>query len=318
MILRGFMGNWPYKLLALAAAIVLAAYVHSERNPRTTASIDAEIMALNNKQGHTVRLSPAKVSIALQGPKSEVDALIGIIRSGDIKPTVDVAQLKPGNYKIPIVFVVPNALAPSVNAQPVVRKADVSIESTSNRKMSVQVKVKTSPPLGSAVGPIRIDPPTASIKGPSSVVESVTALQVVCDPTPLKPSVDELAPIKAVDARGRQVKGVEINPEEAHVILKLVEAPASKAVFVQPNVTGQPQYPYRVTKISVVPNSVTLKGKPEVLAGTTVLATDVVDISDTNTDTIRRVGLHLPPGVQIEGAASVRVFVRVAPGTGQQ
>ncbi len=145
----------------------------------------------------------------------------------------------------------------------------------------------------------------------------VARLVVLVDPTPLRPSSDDFEPIKALDVRGNEVIGVDVEPQGAHVALKLVEAPASKSVFVSPGYVGQPQFPFRVVQVSVTPSFVTVRGRPEVLAGTAIIATDDVDVTGAVADLVRYVTLRIPPGIEVEGSRQVKVTIRIQqPGPG--
>jgi YbbR domain-containing protein len=297
--------------VALGTAIILFTYVHGERNPQTTASVDATVLPLHRQDGYIARISPERISISLQGPKSEVDAVIGVLKSGEIRPTVDLGKLSPGVHNAQVDVAIPDGLAASTIVKPVVPTISVTIETKSSRAMTVRARAKNPPPIGFAVGEPAIDPAIATVSGASSLVNSVARLEVVTDLTTLRPSVDEDVKITAINSMGEAIKGLNISPSSAHIAVRLVEAPASKAVFVQPSVTGQPQFPYKVIRISVAPNSVTLKGKPERLAGTSIITTDDVDVRSATSDIVRYVGLHVPPGVEIEGSGSVKVTIKI-------
>lgn len=314
MSLRKLLRNWPYKLLALATAIVLATYVHTERNPWTSVSVDAVVQTMHLQDDYIAKLSGDRISVLVNGPKSDVENVSSLIKSGDIKAVADLAKLAPGKHNVQLSITLPDALAGGVTVQPVTQVVSVTIDATSSRTMPVQVRVKSSPPIGFAVGEASINPSTATVSGAGSLVDCVAKLVVVVDPTPLRPSVDEYAGIKALDAENNEIKGVKVAPVDTHVALKLVEAPASKAVFVAPTIVGQPEFPYRVSKVTVTPSSVTVKGRPERLAGMSILSTDEIDVAGATSDIVRYVSLHVPPGIEIDDGSSVKVTVRISSG----
>lgn len=314
MSVRKLLSNWPYKLLALGTAIILASYVHSERNPWTTASLDMTVQAVNIQDGHVARPRLDKVAVSLRGPKSDVDAVIALAKSGEAKALVDLEGRQAGVHDTPVKINIPNSMTRNLTVQPVLQHIMVTVDAVSSRTMPLQVRIKSSPPIGLSASQPSVNPATATVSGGSSLVNSVARLVVIVDPTPLKPSVDEYAAIKALDARGNEVRGVDVAPDDAHVSMKLVETPANKAVFVSPSITGQPEFPYRVTKVSVTPSSIMVRGKPERLAGTSIILTDDVDVSGATADIVRYVGLHVPPGIDIEGAGRVKVTIRIVAG----
>jgi len=311
MALRGLLKNWPYKLLALGAAIILTTYVHGERNPWVSTTMDLRLDPGKPQKGYVVTsLSQDTVTISLEGLKADVDG----VKPSEVRAWIDVPKLQTGTYSLPVRVSLPQALERKVAARPTVPNVSATIEELSSRVLPIEARIKTSPPIGYAPGEPSITPSTVTVSGGSSVVERIARLVVIVDPTPLRPSVDDYVAIKALDARNEEIKGVEITPEGARVVLELVEAPASKSVFVSPTIVGQPQFPYRVAKVSVAPSSVTIKGKPEILVGTSLISTDDLDITGAVADVVRYVALQVPPGLQIEGPGSVKVTVKVVPG----
>ncbi|MEN6371883.1 MAG: CdaR family protein [Armatimonadota bacterium] len=311
MSVRKLLSNWPYKLLALGTAIILSSYVHSERNPWTTASLDMTVQAVHIQDGYVARPRQDKVTVSLRGSKSDVDAVVAMSKSGEAKAIIDLEGCQAGDHDIPVKIDIPGSTNGNITVQAVPQHMLVKVDVVSSRTMPLQVRIKTSPPIGLSASQPDISPATATVSGGSSLVNSVARLVVVVDPTPLKPSVDEYAAIKALDARGNEVQGVDVAPDDAHVAMTLVEAPANKAVFVSPSIVGQPEFPYKVTKVSVTPSSIMVNGKPERLAGTSIILTDDVDVSGATSDVIRYVGLHVPPGIDIEGTGKVKVTIRI-------
>jgi len=312
MVVGRLTRNWPYKLLALGTAAILAVYVHSEKNPWTTASVTARVEHMHLQEGYVATLSQEGVAVSLEGPKSSVDAAVARARSGEVTARVDLARLQAGPHNVPIRSIqFPASLPGDVTAQPATSTIAVSIEARTSRTLPVEVKIKTPPPIGLAVGEPTVTPDKAVLSGASSLVGAVTHLVVIVDPTPLRPSVDEYAPIRALDEQGDEVKGLVVDPAAAHVMLKLAEAPANKAVFVSPSFTGQPRFPYRVEKVTVMPSSVTIRGRPELLAGTSTVSTDEVDVTDAMNDVVGYVAVHVPPGLTIQGSDRVKVTVRI-------
>lgn len=311
MSVRGLLRNWPYKLIAILTAVILTTYVHSERNPWTSLTVDAPVQSIRLQEGFVNKINPDRISISLTGPKNEVDAVASAIQSGEIRPIVDLNGLTKGIHSLPVQLSIPDVVAKKVTTE--TRRVRVTIEDMSSRTMPVEVKIKNSPPIGFSVGGQTVNPGTATVSGASSFVKSVARLVVVVDPSPLRPSIDEYVSIKALNSKNEEVQNVLVRPNIAHVVLGLVEAPVSKPVYVSSNVVGQPEFPYKVAKITVTPGSVNIKGKPERLAGTTTISTDEVDVTGAMADVVRYVSLNVPPGVEIEGSNRVKVTVRIVP-----
>ncbi|MBI2841884.1 MAG: hypothetical protein HYX78_00635 [Armatimonadetes bacterium] len=317
MAVRRLLKNWPYKLLALGTAVLLTSYVHGERNPTITSSTRADVHIEHVQQGYDAEVTPRNVTISLEGPKSDVETALQAVKSNEIRALVDLAGLNAGRYTVPVRISAPESLARGVSVRTATEKVTAQIEERSSRTLPVEVKLKNPLPIGYATSEATVAPAKATITGSSSIVSRIRRLVAVVRATPLQPSVDDYVVVKALDGRNEEVRGIKIAPEGVHVTLKLVEAPANKSVFVSPIVVGQPQFPYRVARISVTPNSVIIKGKPESLAGTTTVATDEVDLAGAAADVVRYVKLHVPPGLEVEDPDQVRVTVKIvqSPGT---
>ena len=122
----------------------------------------------------------------------------------------------------------------------------ITLDSRQTKTLPIQVKPRSSWPIGYAVSVQSISPEVGKVKGGSNAVGAVARLVVIADPTPIRPSVDDSLPVKALDARDREVRGVTIEPEDAQVSIRLVEAPETRPVYVNWNVVGRPLFPVRL------------------------------------------------------------------------
>ncbi len=300
--------NWPYKIFAVLIAFTIWSHVQNVRNPVTDVPAKVPVKYTHLHKGYVANVIPEEILVTLQGPKLQVDEMN--IKK-DIMATVDLANLDVGTHRVPIKIVIPEERRDGVAALFDSKDVAVTIESVSSRTIGIEVKMKSPPPIGWTLSDPTIQPSRAIVSGRSSLVDRVARLAVTTDATPLKPSIDDYVHIKALDARGREIDGVRVAPDGARVALKLVEAPAGKSVFVSPTVTGQPQFPYQVTKVSVTPNSVTIKGRPESLVNTSTLSTDEVDVTGATGNVVRRTTLRVPPGLDIDGPRTVKVTVKI-------
>lgn len=311
-MLRRLLSNWPNKLGALVAAAILTGYVHGQMNPVVSSTVTAVVRYDHLPDGCVVSLKQHSVPVTVTGSKAEVESVVDSAKSGEVAAWVDLAGLDPGAYSLKLGRIsFPEPLPEDVKAHSTVANVSAAIETRTSRTIPIEVKIASTISAGWASGGATISPSMAAVSGASSMVDSVDRLIIAVQPTPSNPKVSEYAAIKAVDAHGVEVKAVKIDPVEAHVSLKLVEAPADRLVFASPNVVGQPQFPYRVTRITVSPSSISVKGRADVLANTGNISTDEVDINGATSDIIRRVSLRVPLGLEVDGPREVRVGVKI-------
>ncbi len=112
-------------------------------------------------------------------------------------------------------------------------------------------------------------------------------------------------------SQGKIVDGVNLDTKQVRLKMDLIEVPATKAVIVSENIVGKPKYPAKVERVSIVPSSVTLKGKPRMLMEVSTITTNRISIEGAESTISRDVELRVPPGVSVVGQPRVRVTVYI-------
>ncbi|MGC8863881.1 MAG: CdaR family protein [Armatimonadota bacterium] len=302
--------NLFYKLLALVIAIFLWVYVNSERNPQSRKVFSVPVEVRNAARGYTVEPVPAEVSVAIEGPKSAVDT----VRREDASAWVDLRELKSGASVVTGKFKVNAWVAGATENQLSVkvspRSVTVRAEAIRSKRLPVEVKLLTSPPLGYAYTEPSLQPASVGVSGRASAVARVkrVILPVAGDASG-KP-IDGYFEVTPTDAAGNRVDGVMLDVDKGvHLRLGVVEVPATKAVVVSENIVGRPKFPASILKVSVVPPSVTLEGKPKILMGISTIETEEISVENATDSVTREVALRVPPGVRVVGPPKVRVSV---------
>ena len=116
--------------------------------------------------------------------------------------------------------------------------------------------------------------------------------------------MDDYFDLAPLDAAGRVVNGVQLEPAKARLKLDFVQEPQTKTVIVSPDVAGEPRYPYRVSKVAVTPSTITLEGSPTDLMGISTVTTDRVSLEGAISKVSAEVPLRLPSGVDVVGGPS--------------
>lgn len=302
--------NLVYKLLAIVVALVLWTYVNAERSPQAARTFTVPVTARGLPKGFVAELGSDDASITVQGLKSVVDS----IRKEDIRAWVDlnvnvkkeVAE-KTLALSTRVLGVPENEL--NVIANP--RTVNVTIEALSGKRLPVEVKFASAPPVGYAYSDPVITPNSVRVSGKSVSVARVNRVIVsLADQAPTGP-VDDYFDVTALDSGGNIVKDVKLDPGKVRLKLELQEVPATKAVMVSSNISGEPKYPARVTRVSVTPSSVILQGKPSALVGVSTIMTDRISIEGADSTVTRDTTLRPPPGVEVVGKQTVRVTVYI-------
>jgi len=301
--------NLFYKLLALGVAIGLWAYVNSEQNPHARKTVTIPIEMRNLARGYVSEPSAREASVTVQGLKTVIDG----VRKEDISAWVDLHGLPKDKSVAQGVFQVRTRVsgvaADEVNTAVNPKTVRVRVEALSGKRLPVEVKFLSAPPLGYSYGDPQISPASVGVSGKITQVYRVRRIMLPIPAVSGDQDVEGRFSVVPVDSKGNVVTGVTLDAEAVRLKLALVEVPATKAVVVSQNITGQPRPPFKVARVAIVPSSVTLEGRPSALVKASTVSTDPVSIDDASSTVSQDVALHVPSGVRVVGRSKVRVTV---------
>jgi YbbR domain-containing protein len=178
----------------------------------------------------------------------------------------------------------------------------------------VRLEKSGEPAAGYDVGDERLAFTSASVTGPASAVERVSELIAAVSLASLKSSLDQAAPLTAIDADGQRVNNVTISPTTVQVQVPVTQKVGFRDVAVKPVVTGQIARGYRVTNIIVTPPIITVSSsdRDKVTALPGFVETEPLDITGVSDDLTQRLALVLPEGVFPTGEPTVLVQITIA------
>jgi YbbR domain-containing protein len=179
--------------------------------------------------------------------------------------------------------------------------------------------VKTVPVVvdrGQAPPGVNVGEPATSVdsveaRGPDSAVARVTSALATVRIQPSALDVDEEVPLVAVDALGKEVSDVTLDPGTVRVTIRVGSASGQKSLPVNAVVTGTPAVGYEITEVSVEPAVVTVQGDADAVASLARVDTAPLSVSAATRDVAATVDLALPPDVDPVGFDTVRVTVRI-------
>ena len=195
------------------------------------------------------------------------------------------------------------------------RSINVQLDPFSKKVVPVQVNTGTPPETLDVRQPV-LSVQNVEVSGPDSVVKFVVAAQanVAIDLQGL--NIDRDVPLIAVDVLGNAKSPVKIDPPTVHVSIAVFTNAKTKALAVNPNVTGTPPTGYVVDTVTVDPPIVTVEGDPPELAPVQRADTQPIPIGGVTGTISVDVPLTLPTGVLPIGLETVHVTITVKPETG--
>jgi YbbR domain-containing protein len=296
--------NWPLKLMAIIlASLLYAGLVVSESTFELPTPV--AIQTINQPLNAVILGNLPPVS------------RIRYIANGDVgagptpdsfRATIDLSGVNPAAgstyVKVDVASNDPRFLA--IDWEP----RGINVQLDPYKSYQVPVRVDTgNHPANLEVRPAQLSVSTVTVSGPDSIVKFVVAAQadVLIDPSGV--FVDRDVPLIPVDQLGKRLTPVQVTPATVHVVIPVFSNRTTKALPVNPVVTGTPPTGYRVDSIVVTPATVSVEGNPGELSPLNRADTAAIPIG-TATGTIDTdVDLALPSGVLSTGPTKVHVTI---------
>lgn len=288
------------KIFALFIAIILWSYVMSEKDPEITTKIKNVTVSLSNVSAldrqNLVIMDPqeATVNVEVAGKKSELDKL-DKFSAKNILAQVDLSGYNEGQVKIPVTVSLQNqgSSIRIVSYEP--KEILFSFDKLIPKEMPVTIQTVGSLPPDYVLGDMTKKPQKVLIRGPRTWVNAVSDIIATVDlNNRTMPEINSF-PIKLVDDKGNDVRGVEKEPNLVEIDIPIYR----KATLpIELQTVGELPDNYAITNIIISPSRIAVKGDNTV-ADLTKINTKTIDINTLLDKVAMDVELDLPEGVQL-------------------
>jgi len=297
--------------LALLLAVVVWAVAVNEENPN-----EEKLFPTTVKVGPVnlpenlilVEQSITQTAVTIRAPRTVWDTLV----AGQIHVTADLAGLPPGEHVIPLRAQLDVPIGQVTKLNPATIR--VTLENRATRELPVSVEQVGEPARGYEAGHFDLSTLTAVVSGPASAVDRVSKVAATISLEGLKTDLQKDVALGLVDASGKPVAGVSLEPASVQVKVPITQKQGFRDVAVTIDRTGQVAAGYRITNITVAPPVITVSSsdpqRVEALPG--FVKTQPLDLTGASDDIVVRLPLALPEGVSVEGEPSVQVQVNIA------
>lgn len=284
-------------VLSVVLAVMVWFVAVREENPpieedyRSTISLEIE-----NLPPETVIFGdvPDRVTLRLRAPQSSWDEL----SPDKFRAWIDLNGLTPGLHDVPVQIEVSDRSVDVIQKRPT--SVNVRLESLVQSQFPIRVEVVDAAPLGYIARPPVLDPITATVSGPASVVNQVNQVWAEMYLRGAKERVERSVDLTARNLDGEALTRLTITPPKVHVSVPIDQRFGYRDVSVSVVISGEVASGYWVSNISVDPSTVTVIGGPTTLNNIPgFVETFEVDVSDATDDIIERVALDLPPGISV-------------------
>jgi YbbR domain-containing protein len=254
---------------------------------------------------------PDRVSLRLRAPQSSWDAL----SPTKFRARIDLAGLAPGLHDVPVQVDVSDRSVVVVEKRP--GTINVRLEALTEIQVPVNVEVVDTAPLGYIARPPILNPITATVSGPASIVNQVNQVWAEVYLRGAKETVERSVNLSARNINGEVLSRLTITPPKVRVSVPIEQRFGYRDVSVSVVITGEVASGYWISNIVVDPSTVTVIGGPSALNKIPgFVETSEVDVSNATEKVAERVALNLPPGVSVvqpenQGSSASGVLVTV-------
>jgi YbbR domain-containing protein len=301
--------NWALKLGALALATVLYTGLVFSGSFSEETIPGVQVRALGQPQGTyvlTQQLGTVDIHYRLAATAT------GRVTPASFAVTIDLSRYKLSNapQEQPLEILV----RPVIDGLTVLSYTPSSVSVSLDRLDQAQVRVAVDSgvvPPGLEISTPQLSISSVTASGPESLLHRVDrALATVridesgidcCGQVDLVP----------VDADGRLVESVELNPSTVRVQIAVSTVETSRTVPIRPLLIGAPAPGFEVGTVTSDPSVVTLRGSPEVLAAIAEVLTQPISLSGSQT-TLHATGtLVIPDGARLADPADAQPSIVV-------
>ena len=312
-MIRWLLENVSLILLAVIISVVVWVAAESENDPIFEDDYEQPIpVEVENQASGTFLVEgwQQEVRVRLRAPQSVWNQL----QPGDFKAVLDLSpnmsRLEPGEWDVEAQVFLDLEPATLLKVEP--KFIRIELEPIWERDVPVVIDVRGEPDLGYQADEPVVDSDTVTISGPASRVDLVTHAASSISLQGARQTIQGEVPLIPLDADGKSVNEVSLEPERMLVRVPVTQQPNFKQLAVNVEILGQPASDYRVTNVSYNPSIVSVIGSPVILDELPgVLTTVPISIEGRTEDVVERLALELPPGVSVVDSNDLAVQVTI-------
>ena len=314
------LNNLSLKILSAVCAIIIWIIIVNVYDPSTSVTVSGVEVQLVNTESLTEKeyaydvVDGSKISVYISGPRS----IVTDIKAKDIVATADLSNVTVFSDYVDIdVKVVKDGVsASSIEIAPKTTAIRLKIENRVTKTFNIDTELVGTPADGYVIGGQQISPSSVKVTGTSSVVDSISSVNVSYDVSGATMNISDAAPIKIYDSQGTEIVDDRIELSKTAVDIK-VNVLMTKTVPVTYKTKGTPADGYGVSGIDQAVTEAVIAGTEDALRD--VNSIDVpdsaIDVSGLNADKIFHVRLssYLPGNITVMSEGVVNVTVRIYP-----
>jgi YbbR domain-containing protein len=209
--------NFGLKVLAVGLALVGWAYVRFASNPIVAMEqyqqLSIPIIAVNLPLDYVARYTDRQAVVTVSTKRGEP-----AVKPEEIKAVLDLSNKAAGVYNVPVQLVAPHVAIQSLSPASVT----LTIEQIEERSVPVSAHYVGAQPGGIVVSDTQIQPDSAIVRAPASLIEQVSGVYVDVA-LPNQPKVlDEMVRPVPFDSSGAELTDLSVTPNLVRVKIRFV------------------------------------------------------------------------------------------------
>ncbi|MBZ9689412.1 hypothetical protein G9F72_024240 [Clostridium estertheticum] len=302
------------KICCVIAAFILWLFITSTESPLTAYKLKSIPVQLLNTdiltQSKLIIVPGQDLTTSLNIKGANTSMLLNT-KAEDFTVVADLSlyALKRGEQKIPIEI---RKSPDNIN----VLNSDslfitINLDELTEAKLPVSVNVNGKPKEGFYASAAKISQNSAMVVGASKFVNIVKELIIETDIQGLESDLIRTYKLKPVDAEGKEIKEVTVNPSQIDVKIPIRK---TKSVGVKVKTIGNLDPNFTLASIRVLPEHFDVTGSAADLNQLESLNTEAIDLSKINKSTTMDAKVLIPDGLSLvstSGTGTVKVEINL-------
>lgn len=285
------------KILSIIFAILLWFYVITEQNPVVPKeiTIPVKITSMEALDKYDMILlddsNSFSINLKLKGKKEILDT----VNSNTINAYADISGYREqGEHYVPVVISgIPEGISITSKTNQTVK---INIDKKMISQRAVTAKITGNPVAGLAYMTPELTPSEVVLTGAESLINKIKSITVEIDIAGASNNVIKRLPVRLLDEAGKDVSGVQINPQFINVTVPIAN---TKRIPINLVLEGSAGEGYIISEQSVQPKEILVTGDQQVLDSLTTINTTTLKVNNLVEDTELEVKLDLPSGVKM-------------------
>lgn len=311
--LRWIVKFLPTLFTALVLAIIVWVSAVSSADPNEereySAPIPITVLGLDPDLVVTGQYDD-EVKVSIRAPRSVQERLAA--NPDAIHAYINLSGLKAGEHTLEPQIAID--LSPTRLTLVSPSEITLKLENILSKEVPVEIRQNGALPIGYTAGTPVLSQDSALVIGPESQVLKVEQVVASVDLSNIITSISRQVELKALDARGVIVTGINLNPTQVTVDIPITQLGGYRNVFVKIVTTGQIAQGFYLTGIMADPPNITIYSTdPELAANMPAfIETTPLNLNGAFESFEKDVSLNLPEGIVVVGDQQVTIKVNIS------